>query len=231
MVHWAWLIVVYIGGIIVGFFICAMLTFTKMRSVVEREAYLDIEEAKKNKEGFTLVEIMVSIVIAMILLGGLFSFFVSQSRSYASNEVTVRTVQDSRRSVSTMVRDLRLAGYKTSASSFCGVVQATDKLIQVVSDLNQDGDTLDGGENITYVWNPGTEELTKNGTVFLRSVSSLVFQYTLQNGSTTSTPADLTQIRKVTMSITVKSQKLDPLTMSLKSFSLTSDVTPRNMGL
>lgn len=230
MVHWGWLIVVYIGGIIVGFFICAMMTFTKMRSVVEREEYLDIEEAKKNK-GFTLVEIMVSIVIAMILLGGLFSFFVSQSRSYASNEVTVRTVQDSRRSVSTMVRDLRLAGYKTSTSSFCGVVQATDKLIQVVSDLNQDGDTSDDGENITYSWNPGTEELTKNGTVFLKSVSSLVFQYTLQDGSITSTPSDFTQIRKITMVITVKSQKLDPLTMSLKSFSLTSDVTPRNLGL
>ncbi len=230
MIHWAWLIVVYIGGAIVGFFVHALLASSKMRSVVEREEYLDIEEAKKNK-GFTLVELMVSIVIAMVLLGGLFSFFVSQSRSYASNEVTVRTIQDSRRSVSTMVKDIRLAGYKTSTSSFCGVVQATDKLIQVISDLNQDGDTLDDGENITYSWNPGTEELTKNGTLFLGSVSSLVFQYTLQDDSVTSTPADLTQIRKITMSITVKSQKLDPLTMNPKSFSLTSDVTPRNLGL
>jgi type II secretory pathway component PulJ len=241
MVHWTWLISTLIAGGAFGFLFCSMIASFRVRNLEKENTHLRNQLQGIYREscglrtptanGFTLIELLVSVFIAMIILGAMLNFFINQSRSYASNEVTLTTLQDVRSSVSTMVTDLRLAGYKPSTSSFCGIVQATDKSVQVVSDLNQNGNTSDDEEDIAYAWNPDTKELTKNGVMFLDNVQSLSFQYTLRDNSVTSLPADLTLIRKITLSISIQSRNVDPLTRKPKIFSLVSDITPRNLGL
>jgi hypothetical protein len=44
-------------------------------------------------------------------------------------------------------------------------------------------------------------------------------------------PADLPGIRKVRMTLIVRSSAIDPLTADYKRLELTSDITPRNMNL
>jgi prepilin-type N-terminal cleavage/methylation domain-containing protein len=229
MIHWGWMVVVFIIGGVFGVILTSLLAFSSMRNEMEENRIRKFDF--RNRKGFTLIELLVSIVIAMVIMGAMFNFFINQSRSYASNEVTITTLQDTRAVVASMITDLRLAGYKTSTSSFCGIVTATDKSIRVLADLNQDGDTSDEEEDIAYAWIPDSLELTKNGSLFLDNVSSLVFSYTLLDGSVTSLPADLAQIRKITMAITIQSNNVDPLTHTARVFSVTSDVTPRNLGL
>jgi len=220
MIHWGWVVIALFVGGILGFFSCALLTIAKRGGDCKF----------KNQKGFTLIELVISMGIALIILGAIFSFFVSQNRLYASNAVTVRAIQDSRASLVTLTKEIRMAGYKTSGSTFNGIVTATEHKIQVVSDLNQDGSTSGTGENITYSWDQDTEALQKNGQPWLNRVQTFILQYTLIDGSITSTPADLTLIRKITLLVSIKSQ-FDPLTRGPRVFSLVSDITPRNLGL
>jgi hypothetical protein len=62
------------------------------------------------------------------------------------------------------------------------------------------------------------------------NITAFSFLYTLANGTQTSTPANVTQIRKISMSITAQTAYPDS-TGQYRSMTLTSDVTPRNMAL
>jgi hypothetical protein len=110
-----------------------------------------------------------------------------------------------------MTREIRLAGYKTSTSAFNGVATATSNSIRILADLNQDGDTADDYEDISYTYNAGALQICRNGIGLpvADNITSLSFQYTLKTGTVTSAPANLADIRKVTISITARTTHPD----------------------
>jgi len=59
--------------------------------------------------GFTLIELMVSLVVAMVILAGLYSNFIMQSRVQASQSSTVESVEDLRLAAQVMEAPLRTA--------------------------------------------------------------------------------------------------------------------------
>jgi prepilin-type N-terminal cleavage/methylation domain-containing protein len=67
------------------------------------------------RRGFTLLELLVSIGIAAIVLGGLASAVASQSRSAILTLGTADMSQDARGSVDLFKRDVRMAGYNMGA--------------------------------------------------------------------------------------------------------------------
>jgi type IV pilus assembly protein PilW len=67
--------------------------------------------APKSQRGVTLVELMISIVIALLLSIGLVSLFAQNKRSYYQNEDLARMQDNGRYATEQLARDLSMAGF------------------------------------------------------------------------------------------------------------------------
>ncbi len=65
----------------------------------------------QSQRGLSLVELMVSMTIALVLLAGVLSIFMSSKVTYLTNEKTARLQENGRLAVELMAYDLRSAGY------------------------------------------------------------------------------------------------------------------------
>jgi type IV pilus assembly protein PilW len=70
---------------------------------------------KQHARGFSLVELMVSIVIGLILVAGILSIFFSSKVTYTSNEKTARLQENGRTALDFLSHDLRSSGYQGCA--------------------------------------------------------------------------------------------------------------------
>src|SRR5512136_1712504 len=95
------------------------------------------------KNGFTLIELLAGILISAIILAGFYSVFFSQQKAFSAQEQVAEMNQNIRAALDLMTREIRLAGYKNSTCTFNGIATATSDSIQILADLNQNGDTAD----------------------------------------------------------------------------------------
>jgi prepilin-type N-terminal cleavage/methylation domain-containing protein len=181
--------------------------------------------------GFSLTELLIVMAVSTLLLAGMAAFFTSQAKTTTMQVLTVDTVHRARTALASMTKEIRMAGYRSSGTSFTGISQATASSIRILADLNQDGSISGSAEDVTYAFNVGNKSISRNGSVLAEHIESLTLTYTMKDGSTTQAPADLSGIRKVRMTLIVRSSAIDPLTTDYKRFELTSDITPRNMNL
>ena len=63
-----------------------------------------------NKKGMTLIELLVVMVIAAVLLGGIYRLFTSQSKAYAVQDQVVEVQQNIRIAMEILLKDLRMTG-------------------------------------------------------------------------------------------------------------------------
>ena len=191
---------------------------------------------KIRNEGFTIIELLAGVLISGILMAGLYAVFYSQQVAFSAQEEMAEMNQNVRAALDLMAREIRLAGYKSSGSTLNGIQSATANSIQVLCDLDQDGNTTGPNENITYSYNAGTMQVfrTQNGGVAVPiadNITGLSFLYTMVNGSQTSSPAVLADIRRINVSLDARTSHPSQGTGAYRTISLTSDVTPRNLGL
>jgi type IV pilus assembly protein PilW len=66
---------------------------------------------QSKSRGFSLIELMISILIGMILIAGILSIFFSSKVTYLSNEKTARLQENGRTALDFMSHDLRSSGY------------------------------------------------------------------------------------------------------------------------
>jgi len=183
--------------------------------------------------GFTLVELMTVIFLSGVIMAAIYSLFISQHVAFSAQEQMSEMNQNLRVSMDQMSREIRLAGYKTSTATFSGIATAQAATIRILADLNQDGDIIDDDEDITYSYDANTMQIWRNlpSLPIADHITNLSFTYTLADGTTTSNPANLANIRKVTISITARTAKPDQRTGLYRTFTLTSDVMARNLAL
>jgi type IV pilus assembly protein PilW len=67
------------------------------------------------QRGFSLVELMVSIVLGLIIMAGILSIFFSSKVTYLSNEKTARLQENGRVGLDFLTHDLRSSGYQGCA--------------------------------------------------------------------------------------------------------------------
>jgi prepilin-type N-terminal cleavage/methylation domain-containing protein len=185
----------------------------------------------KKQAGFSLAELLIAMAVSTLLLAGMAAFFTSQAKTTTMQVLTVDTVHRARTALASMTKEIRMAGYGSSGMAFTGISQATAGSIRILADLNQDGSISGSAEDVTYAFNSDNKSISRNGSVLAEHVASLILTYTMKDGSTTQAPTDLSGIRKVRMTLIVRSSAIDPLTNDYKRFELTSDITPRNMNL
>ena len=112
------------------------------------------------------------------------SAFISHAKTTTMQVLTVDTVHRARTALSSMTREIRMAGYRTSASAVPGISQATAGSIRILVDLNQDGTISGSDEDISYTFDDGNKTINRNGNVLAEHIESLTLTYTMKDGST-----------------------------------------------
>jgi prepilin-type N-terminal cleavage/methylation domain-containing protein len=82
------------------------------------------QETKADK-GVTLIELMIVLVIAGILVAGIYTLFATQQRSYFVQDRVAGIQQDARAVLNIMARDIRMAGFVSGAGSTSGFSDGT----------------------------------------------------------------------------------------------------------
>lgn len=76
---------------------------------------ISVNRSRRLAAGFTLVELMISIVIGLIVIGAVITFTVSTVQAYGENIRSTRLTQDLRTSVNVITRELRRAGFDSAS--------------------------------------------------------------------------------------------------------------------
>ena len=79
----------------------------------------------RSDKGVTLIELLVVLVIAAVLVGGIYTLFMTQQRSYSVQDQVTGVQQDARVALTFMARDIRMAGMSVGAGSAAGFADDT----------------------------------------------------------------------------------------------------------
>ncbi|RPH50626.1 MAG: prepilin-type N-terminal cleavage/methylation domain-containing protein [Desulfobacteraceae bacterium] len=169
-----------------------------------------------NPNGFTLIEVMITLAISGIVMGAIYGIFISSSQSHRTQEGVADAQQRARVGLDFMVRNIRMAGLDPSGNGIdpieggtVGIKQATPAIIRFTADMDMNG-TIDeaNDERLTYTYNGANQTLSQiryEGTAsespqtLIDMVSAMTFAYLDANDAVT---ANLPDIRAVTISIT-----------------------------
>ena len=196
--------------------------------------------------GFTLVELLIAMAVGLIVLGAMYGVFTTHNKTFSTQEQVAEMQQNARAAMDMMTREIRMAGYDPLGSAGPGIVIATSSSINFTLDITStsgpdapDGDTSDPNENITYslYTADGIQKLGRKSSAgavnqpVAEHVQSLEFEYWDASGTITNTVAD---IRRIQVALTVETAKPDPdyaPNGGYRTYTLTSGITPRNLGL
>jgi type IV pilus assembly protein PilW len=176
---------------------------------------------KDDHNGFTLIELMVTMAIALIVMAGIYSAYHSQQKSHDIQIQVAAMQQNLRAAMFYMEREIRMAGCDptSSASPAAAIITAQPDSIEFRSDIRgdlagsePDGDTSDDNEYIEYrIY--GADTLgrdDKTDAVAIQPVAlnidALKFVYLDRNGNETSV---LANIRAVEITLVARSAKLE----------------------
>ena len=171
-------------------------------------------------EGFTLVEVLITMGISLIVMAAAFSLFASYSRSNTVQTISADLQQDIRAGISFLEQDIRSAGLNPrELGSGVGFTAASQTGFTFVSDsdfnglvpgIDDSGTLVSPEEQITYSFSGGELRRTNlSGTqTLLSNVDSVTFTYLgSTNNTITGNPiplASLENIRSVAIDITLK---------------------------
>ena len=188
--------------------------------------------------GFTLVELLVSMGIGMVILAAVTTTFMSQTRIYNAQEQINEMQQNARGALDIISREVKMAGYKPSGGGFNGVTYSTTQLM-VQADLDSSGAISTGStanEQITYAYDSANQRITRavgsgSAQVLAEHITAFTFGYLDSDGNATTISAN---IRQVSISITAITAKPDPNYTSdggYRTYIVAATITPGNLAL
>ncbi len=187
-----------------------------------------------SEKGFTLVEIMVAMVIALVVLGALVGNFIMQHNNYRQQAEVTETQEYVRAGIEMMTRELLMAGYNPAEASGTGILSGETDSIRFAADLDEDG-FISGDEEITYTLDTVDLQLTRNDEPLAENIPSdgLEFIYYDENNSELSIPlisADLARVRRITIWLKGRTKSQKP-GYGYSFRELESSVVPRNLAI
>ncbi|MBW2031277.1 MAG: prepilin-type N-terminal cleavage/methylation domain-containing protein [Deltaproteobacteria bacterium] len=170
----------------------------------------------RDKQGFTLMELLVAMAMAGIVMGSVFSVYYSQQKSYVVQEEVSGMQQNLRAALYLMAKEIRMAGCDPTGTAGAGITTAGASSISFTLDLRgkdpddpPDGDTGDANENITYTLydfgSDGDMDLGRDtgsgNSPVAENIDAINFVYLDGSGNPT---ASLSQIRSVQITIVAR---------------------------
>ena len=198
--------------------------------------------AGNRENGFSLIELLFAMAIFLIILAAATSAFISQRKSYKAQEQVAEMTQGARSAMGMLSNEIRQAGYNpANISNFVGIPYSASQL-QLLADLNGDGDTSDPNEKIIYTYDSDNLRINRNDVntedmayPFAENVEDFSFTYFQGDGVTPVTDTvDNGKIRQVKITIVVRTSEPDPdysTNSGYRIFTLTSRITPVNLRL
>ncbi|MBN1102584.1 MAG: prepilin-type N-terminal cleavage/methylation domain-containing protein [Deltaproteobacteria bacterium] len=194
----------------------------------------DTTMRNRGNQGFTLTELMVAITIFAVVMGAIYSAYMSQQRAYAVTEAVTEAQQNLRSAMYTLERDIRMIGYDpTSAGTFgfrnAAAAWQTGWLGTNTITFTWDSNGKNGYESGTSEYSSyrlsGTALQKQEGTAggwnaVAMNISGMSFQYLNASGAVTATPAD---VRTVVVTLTASKDN--------HTKQLSARVKCRNLGL
>jgi type IV pilus assembly protein PilW len=115
------------------------------------ELIMPVNKFLRQHQGFTLIEIMVSMLLGIFLLGGVMGIFLNTKQTYRVQDALGRLQENGRYAMEFLGKDIRMADYKACATdSFT----PGSPPIEAVNN-NAVGDGIDNGtDEITVRWIP-----------------------------------------------------------------------------
>jgi prepilin-type N-terminal cleavage/methylation domain-containing protein len=171
-----------------------------------------------SQSGLTLIELVVTIVIAAIVLVVVNQIFFSTTRLYGNTSVRAGQQMSARAGLSVMVNELRTAGCDPSTPpvGIQGVVTAASDTVHVQADLTGDGaiQTAEPSEDVMYFYDPGQQALMRDpGTgaeAMIPNVTACQFSYFDVNNNplvVPLTPADRDRVRSIRIDLTTETDR------------------------
>lgn len=99
-----------------------------------------MKKSQRKDNGFTLVEIMVSLAISSLVIAGIYGVYTIQQRSYTVQEQVSEMQQRARSALDFMARTVRMAGYNPDGNSKCSsslVIADADSLAFDICEENE----------------------------------------------------------------------------------------------
>jgi len=188
---------------------------------------------KANDSGLTLIETLVALAVFSAIISVVAVTFTTQRKSYGIQQQITEMTQTARSAMDMMTREIRMAGYDPSGSGFSGL-SLSSNAIQVLSDLNGDGDTADENEDIAYSYDAANLEINRvsGGASVLLADSIQGFSFTCYKADGSET-TDAGSVRKIRIEMTARTSKPDPNytdNNGYRTYGLVSTVTPKNLG-
>ena len=212
-----------------------------------RGIYKDKEAGTLNKKaGFTLVELMVTLVIVVIVIAGVVVAYLQMHSAQVSQEMKASVQQGARNAMDRMNRELMLAGYN-------GEVYMADSHEIAFSEAGADPDAstsfiwyyLDGSKNLHRAVRSTLSGPVLHDVVIAENVIALNFQYyDSSDAALTGLPIDnttanddptgpkytkLKTIRRIAFQFEMQSAKKDPSTGRYITMWFQSDLYPQNL--
>ena len=180
-----------------------------------------------NTKGFSLVELMMALAISLIIGTTIVTAYISQRRTAYAQEQIVEMQQDIRTGLDIMEREIRMAGYnprRTAVGTGITTATATKLVFAFVADTDQmdnnNNGTIDEPDEVETVeyslydaYGDVDTDLGRRTPVAINAVAenidAIEFYYTMQDGTRTLTPAILSDIRAIQISILARASKQD----------------------
>lgn len=180
----------------------------------------------RRRDGMTVVELMVALVIFGVIIGVVFGFLTESRRSYSSTREKAHYQQGLRAVMSLVTREVRSAGCDPTGTGFESFPFADANTFRCRMDLNGDTDTTDTNpdEDVTYAFNAGTGDLTRtaggNNVVILRGLTNLQFNYYDADGNLLNalplSATDRALIRSVDLVMVGESDRHEPVSYTTR---------------
>jgi type IV pilus assembly protein PilW len=165
-------------------------------------------------DGFSLIELLVSILVSAILLTSFTAFYLSEQRAMRHNQIEIEASQDLRVALEQMSRDLRSAGRNLLApcTPLSNFVTATEDTVEFQLDANDDGvvTATDVNEHKGFRRTNANDleeydAATDTWAALATGITELTFAYRACDGTVLTAPvaAPGTNIATVDISITV----------------------------
>lgn len=129
---------------------------------------------KLNRNGFTLVELMIVVALSGVVLSAIYSLFQTQQRSYIIQEDVSEMQQEIRSAMEIMSRELRNAGHDPQKSSGAGFLAASPYSVQFSMDLTDDGSTSGPNEVVEYELSDSSNGIANVGAADRSCYSAMV---------------------------------------------------------
>jgi type II secretory pathway component PulJ len=194
---------------------------------------------KKRERGFSLIELLFSMLLTVMILGIAVMTFSSALNSRTREASKTDAITSTQAALNILTREIGNSGYGLSTNGIW-LADSNENRLHFRHDTNNDGATDDPAEDVTFYFDAASQSVVRydanlgatSGIINrISDVDFLYYNYTYNavtqtvNITETTTPAANTGRVKITLTVTLNAVQGQP---TAQEVTVTSDVTLRN---